>query len=78
MRGVAERTRPVFVPARPTEQSTTGHDDPAAEASRRRQPDDWRWIPDPAEGDGATPSGEHELSDALLRGMVWANLHYWG
>jgi hypothetical protein len=41
---------------------------------------EWRWIPDPTEVDLPTPSTSPDdgTSNALIRALAWANLHYWG
>jgi hypothetical protein len=51
---------------------------PASEQLSRQH--EWRWIPDPAEVDLPTPSPNPDAgpSNALIRALAWANLHYWG
>jgi hypothetical protein len=39
---------------------------------------DWTWRSDPEESPASAAHAEVSLRGALLRGLVWASLHYWG
>ena len=73
---LAERTYGVRRPDGRTDLPATSA---AVFGERLTWPDEWRWIPDPAEVDmpKPLPSGDTGISGALIRALAWAGLHYW-
>jgi hypothetical protein len=72
---VAERPRTVIAPPALVDQSDVALEQSNAGERRLPQPDEWRWVPDPADVE-VPPSAEHRTwqNSPFIRALAWASV----